>query len=132
MAPGPAAVRGRFAFTGSLRTRAARGTVVNTAFSVGLGGLTLLRGFVLAAFLTPSDYGVWGVLAVSLGALLFFKSAGIGDRFVAQDSEDQTAAFQRAFTAELVLTGACVALMAIAVPILILVYDLPHCCGRAW
>ena len=79
----------------------------------------------LAAFLTPSDYGVWGVLAVSLGALLFFKAAGIGDRFVAQDSGDQTAAFQRALTAELVLTSACVALMAIAVPVLILVYDLP-------
>jgi len=123
----PAAVdRERFALTGSLRTRAARGTVLNTAFTVGLGGLTLLRGFILAAFLTPADYGVWGVLAVSLGALLFFKSAGIGDRFVAQDGADQEAAFQRAFTAELVLTAACVALMAIAVPLLILVYGLPQ------
>ena len=119
------AVSGAPRFTGSLRTRAARGTVVNTVFSVGLGGLTLVRGFVLAAFLTPSDYGIWGVLAVSLGALLFFKAAGIGDRFVAQDAEDQTAAFQRALTAELVLTAACVVLMAVAVPLLILVYDLP-------
>lgn len=113
------------ASTGSLRTRAARGTVLNTGFSVGLGLLTLLRGFVLAAFLTPSDYGVWGVLAVSLGALLFFKAAGVGDRFVAQDDPDLELAFQRAFTAELALTGACVALMAIAVPLLILIYDLP-------
>ena len=41
----PAAVdRERFTVTGSLRTRAARGTVLNTAFTVGLGGLTLLRG----------------------------------------------------------------------------------------
>lgn len=109
----------------SLRTRAARGTVINTGFSVSLGLLTLLRGFVLAAFLTPADYGVWGVLAVSLGALLFFKSAGIGDRFVAADGPDLELAFQRAFTAELAMTGACVALMAIAVPLLILVYDLP-------
>lgn len=109
----------------SLRTRAARGTVINTGFSVTLGLLTLLRGFVLAAFLTPADYGVWGVLTVSLGALLFFKAAGVGDRFVAQDGPDLELAFQRAFTAELALTGACVALMAVAVPLLILVYDLP-------
>ena len=84
----------------------------------------------LAAFLTPADYGIWGVLAVSLGALLFFKAAGIGDRSSPR-TQDQEAAFQRAFTAELVLTAACVVLMAVAVPLLILVYDLPRCCGRA-
>ncbi|MDQ6747898.1 MAG: oligosaccharide flippase family protein, partial [Candidatus Dormibacteraeota bacterium] len=120
------ATAGRFAFTGSLRTRAARGTLINSAFTVALGLLTLLRGFVLAVFLTPRDYGVWGVLAVSLSALLFFKQAGVGDRFVQQEESDQEAAFQRAFTVELVVTGACVALIALAVPLLISIYDLPE------
>jgi O-antigen/teichoic acid export membrane protein len=117
---------GRFAFAGSLRTRAARGTIVNSAFTVGLGLLTLLRGFVLAAYLTPGDYGVWGVLAVSLSTLLFLKQAGVGDKFVQQDERDQEAAFQRAFTLELVFTVACVVLIAVAVPLLILIYDMPQ------
>jgi PST family polysaccharide transporter len=117
---------GRFAFAGSLRVRAARGTIVNSAFTVALGLLTLLRGFVLAAYLTPRDYGVWGVLAVSLSTLLFLKQAGVGDKFVQQDESDQEAAFQRAFTLELVFTGACVVLIALAVPLLILIYDLPQ------
>jgi O-antigen/teichoic acid export membrane protein len=117
---------GRFAFSESLRTRAARGTIINTAFTGALGLLTLLRGFVLAVFLTPGDYGVWGVLAVSLSALLFFKQAGVGDKFVQQEESDQVAAFQRAFTVELVVTGGCIALIAMAVPLLILLYDLPQ------
>jgi O-antigen/teichoic acid export membrane protein len=117
---------GRFAFVGSLRTRAARGTIVNAAFTIGLGLLTLLRGFVLAAYLSPADYGIWGVLAVSLSALLFLKQAGVGDKFVQQQELDQEAAFQKAFTVELAFTLASVALIAVAVPLLIVIYDLPQ------
>ncbi len=124
--PATEALADRFAFTGSLRARAARGTVVNTAFSVGLGLLTLVKGFVLAGFLSRRDYGIWGVIAVSLSSLLFFKQAGIGDRFVQQAELDQEAAFQTALTLELIVTGACVALIAVAVPVLVLVYDLPQ------
>ncbi len=116
----------RFDFTGSLRTRAARGTVVNAAFTIALGGLTLVKGFVLAAFLTRADYGVWGVIAVSLSTLLFLKQAGIGDKYVAQDELDQEAAFQKAFSLELAVTGACLVLMAVAVPLLVVIYGLPQ------
>ncbi|HEX3691409.1 MAG TPA: oligosaccharide flippase family protein [Solirubrobacteraceae bacterium] len=123
---GPAPAPARFAFTGSLRARAARGTIVNAAFSVALGTLTLIKGFVLAAFLTRTDYGVWGVITVSLSTLLFIKQAGIGDRFVAQDELDQEAAFERAFTLELAITGACVVLIAVATPLLVLIYGLPE------
>jgi PST family polysaccharide transporter len=119
----------RFAFTGSLRARAARGTVINTAFSVGLGLLTLVKGFVLAALLSRTDYGIWGLIAVSLSALLFFKQAGIGDKFVQQSELDQEAAFQKALTLELIVTGACVLLIAVAVPVLVAIYDLPQLVG---
>lgn len=116
----------RFAFTGSLRGRAARGTLINTAFTVGLGGLTLLKGFILAGFLSRSDYGIWGVIVVSLSTLLFLKQAGIGDKFIQQDEDDQEVAFQKALTLELALTGACVVLIAAALPILVVIYNLPR------
>jgi O-antigen/teichoic acid export membrane protein len=122
----PAIYPERFEFTGSLRARAARGTIVNTAFSVGLGLLTLIKGFILAGFLSRSDYGIWGLIAVSLSTLLFFKQAGVGDKFVQQEELDQEAAFQKAFTLELLFTGACVVLIAIAVPLLVAIYDLPQ------
>ncbi len=117
---------GRFSFAGSLRTRAARGTLINTGFDIGTGLLTLLKGFILAGFLTRADYGIWGIIVVSLSALVWLKQAGIGDKFVQQEEPDQELAFQQAFTLELSLTLACVALIALALPILVLIYGLPQ------
>lgn len=117
--------RGRFKFAGSLRARAARGTLINTAFSATLGLLALAKGFVLAGFLSRADYGVWGIIAVSLSTLVWFKQAGIGDKFVQQDEPDQEIAFQRAFTVELTVTVACVLLILAAIPVLVLIYNLP-------
>jgi O-antigen/teichoic acid export membrane protein len=115
----------RFSFEEPLRTRAARGTLINAGFTVGTGLLTLLKGFILAAFLTRADYGIWGVLVVSLGTLMLLKQVGIGDKFIQQHDDDQERAFQIALTLELIVTGACVLLIAIAVPVLVLIYDLP-------
>ncbi len=115
----------RFAFGGSLRTRAARGTLINTGFDIGIGGLGLLKGLILAGFLSRADYGVWGILVVSLSTLVWFKQAGIGDKFVQQDDLDQERAFQQAFTAELMLTLGCIVLIALAVPVIVAIYGLP-------
>jgi hypothetical protein len=49
----------RFSFSSPLRTRAARGTLINAAFSIGAGVLALLKGFILAGFLSRTDYGAW-------------------------------------------------------------------------
>lgn len=117
---------GRFAFKESLRTRAARGTLINAGFTVGLGVLGLLKGFVLARFLTRSDYGIWGVIVVSLSTLLWLKQVGIGDKFIQQEEVDQELAFQKAFTLELALTGVCVVVIAAAVPLLVAIYNLPQ------
>jgi O-antigen/teichoic acid export membrane protein len=101
----------------TLRQHAGHGTVVNTAYMIGLSLLGLIRGFVLAAFLTRADYGVWGVLAVSLGTLLWLKQVGIGDKFIQQDEPDQLVAFQKAFTLELTMTGIFVLILAALVPV---------------
>src|SRR4051794_17769819 len=80
----------------SLREHAARGTVLNSAFMVGLSGMGFVRGFLLAALITRADYGTWGIVSVSLGTLLWLRNIGIGDRFVQQDEPDQELAFQKA------------------------------------
>jgi lipopolysaccharide exporter len=108
---------------GSLRRRAARGTLVNAAFVSGTSALGLVKGFVLAGFLTRADYGVWGVLMASIGTLQWLKQVGIADKYVQQDEDDQEKAFQRAFTMDAIATGAVVALMLLVLPIAALVYD---------
>ena len=123
----------RFALEGtSLRAHAARGTVVNAGFEVGLGVLGIVQGFVLAAFLTRRDYGVWGLLSVALGTLLWLKQVGIGDKYIQQDEADQELAFQRAFTLETLVTCAFIPIMAIAVPFFALIYGRSAILGPGW
>lgn len=105
-----------------LRRLAARGTLVNGAFDIGLTSLGLIKGFVVAAFLTRSDYGTYGILAAALGTLLWLKQAGIGDRYVQQRDDDQEHAFQVAFTLELALSAVFTLAVIVAVPLITLLY----------
>src|SRR5581483_8933822 len=73
----------------SVRVHAARGVLVNTAFDIGLSGLGLLRGLVLAALISSTAYGVWGILVVSLGVLARLNLVGISDKYIQQDEPDQ-------------------------------------------
>ncbi len=121
-APAPATERSIDTGGRSLRAYAARGVMVNGAYDVGLSALALIRGFVLAALLSRSDYGVWGVLVVSLGVLAQLKVVGISDKYLQQDDVDQELAFQRAFTLELVITAAAMVPIAAALPVVAVVY----------
>ncbi len=109
-----------------LRVRAARGVLVNGAFVVVLNALGLLKGFVAAALVTTSAYGVWGILSITLIAILWLKDVGVPDRFVQQDDEDQEAALQEAFSVQLLVTGGLFAAMALAMPLLALAYGRPE------
>jgi O-antigen/teichoic acid export membrane protein len=110
----------------ALRHHAARGTLINAAFMLGISVLALLKGLVLAGFLTRADYGVWGVLMASLGALAWLRQTGIGDKYVQQDEEDQELAFQKAFTMEAIVSAALMAAMLAALPLVLFVYDEPR------
>jgi O-antigen/teichoic acid export membrane protein len=120
----PGTSPGREVNTGgvSVRVHAARGVLINTAFDVGLSGLGLLRGLVLAALLTRSAYGVWGILVVSLGVLARLKLVGVSDKYVQQEEPDQELAFQRAFTIELLVTAVAMVPVAAGLPVVAIVY----------
>jgi O-antigen/teichoic acid export membrane protein len=106
----------------TLRAFAARGVLINTSFDIGLSLLTLLRGFILAAVLTRADFGIWGILAASLGVLARLKLVGIGDKYIQQEEEDQEHAFQKAFTLELLVTAITVVPLMLALPLIAVVY----------
>ncbi|HEV3229132.1 MAG TPA: oligosaccharide flippase family protein [Solirubrobacteraceae bacterium] len=105
-----------------IRQRAARGTIVNAAFNVGIQLLGLLRGFVVAGFLAASQYGVYGLLIITLGTLLWLGQVGIDDKYIQQDHPDQEAAFQIAFTLQCMLAGLFVLIIVVAVPLFALAY----------
>lgn len=106
----------------TLRSHAARGVVINSAFQVGYALLGLVKRFGIAAFLTTSEYGFWGVLVTTIIALGWLKQIGINDKYIQQDEEDQEAAFQKAFTLELAYTFCFYAVILVALPVYALVY----------
>ncbi len=106
----------------SLRSFAARGLIVNTVFDLGVSLLVLLRGLVLARLLSRADYGIWGILVVTLGMLAQLKMVGIGDRYIQQDETDQQLAFQKAFTLELILSAITIVPLLAALPVIAVVY----------
>jgi O-antigen/teichoic acid export membrane protein len=107
---------------GGLRRHAARGVMINTGFLVGASVLNLVRGFALAAFLTATDYGVWGTVLVMMMLLLFFKQVGIGDKYIQQDEADQEEAFQKAFTLEVGFSALATVLVVASAPLIALAY----------
>ena len=114
-----------------LRVRAARGTVVNAAFLMGIHSLALLRGFLVAAFLTTTQYGVWAVVLVVLLTLAFLKQVGIGEKYIQQDEADQELAFRRALTLELGLAGIAGLVGLAFIPLLAAVLGTPQVVGPA-
>src|SRR3954468_18224572 len=106
----------------SLRHHTARGTIINGAFRVGLAALTLLRRGAVAAFLTPSELGVWGAVLITVMTLLFLKNSAIGDKFIQQSEGDQEAAFQKAITFEVAVTLGFLVVAAALLPVFALAY----------
>ena len=109
-----------------LRHRAARGTLINAGFLAALTSLGLVKGFAVAGFLSRRDYGVWGVLVVTLGTLGWLKQVGIGDRYVQQQDTDQELAFQQAFTLELIISAGFFLLALVVVGLMTVVYARPE------
>ena len=120
----PAGDTGRFQdVTGEgLRGRAARGTVVNSAFLIGLNALALVRGIAVAGFVTVGDYGVWGLVIVVFVTLYALLQVGVDDKYIQQDAQDQERAFQLAFTLQLILSGTFVVLIVVAMPLFALAF----------
>ncbi len=113
----------RFALDGrSLREHTARGAIINSLFQVGIGVLGLLQRVAVAALLTITEYGLWGLIVTALITLAWLKQIGIADKFVQQDDADQEAAFQKAFTLELAYSAVFFAIACVVFPILGAIY----------
>jgi O-antigen/teichoic acid export membrane protein len=104
------------------RRATARGTVINSAFQIGLGSLNFLKSLIAAGLLTAADYGVWGALFLAVGLIVAIKTTGVSDKFIQQQEGDQVEAFQKAFTLEALSSLLLMALMLALAPLLALAY----------
>jgi O-antigen/teichoic acid export membrane protein len=109
----------------TLREHTARGVMINAAFDVGLALLGMMRRVLVAIFLTASEYGLWGLILLSVMAVVWLKDVGIGDKYIQQSDEDQEQAFQKAFTIELIWSAIFVVLVLATLPVFALIYGRP-------
>jgi O-antigen/teichoic acid export membrane protein len=105
-----------------LRHIAARGTIINAAFEIGLAGLGSVRRLAVAAFLTRAEFGIWGVILPIVITLSWVKQIGVGDKYIQQREADQEAEWQHAFTLELVMSVAFFVLLCGVFPLYSLAY----------
>ena len=111
---------------GDLRGRAARGSLVNGVYMVGVHFLGFLKGVVAAALLTAPEYGLWSLLAVTVVTLLWLAQVGINDKYLQQDHPDQEEAFKLAFTLQAMLAALLTVVIAAGVVVASLIYDRPE------
>lgn len=109
--------------SGDLRRHTARGTLLNSAFRIGISGLGFLQRMLIAVFLTPSQLGLWGLVLITLITFTFIKEAGVSDKYIQQSDPDQERAFQKAFSIDAAVTGVFVLLAAAALPVFAAIYD---------
>ncbi|MEY2515216.1 MAG: polysaccharide transporter, family [bacterium] len=122
--PDPQPTGGRRPEAGSgLRIRAARGTIVNAIFLTSVNTLALIRGFLVAGFLSTTEYGIWGTVLVVLATLALLRQIGIGDKYIQQDEADQERAFRKAMTFEVGLSVVALAGGLVLVPLLAAIFD---------
>jgi O-antigen/teichoic acid export membrane protein len=105
-----------------LRHVAARGTLINAAFQIGLSGLGTFRRIAVAAFLTREEFGLWGVILPIIITLAWIKEIGVADKYIQQREADQETEWQRAFTLELMMSTGFFVLMCGVFPLYSLAY----------
>src|SRR4051794_13301321 len=111
---------------GGLRRVAARGTLINAAFQIGLAGLGTFRRIAVAAFLTREEFGLWGVILPIIITLAWIKEIGVADKYIQQREPDQEREWQYAFTLELLMSIGFFLVMCVAFPIYSVAYGRPE------
>lgn len=112
--------------SGGLRKHAARGVLINSAFQIGMITLTLVQRLAVAALLTLEEFGLWGLIVTTLITLTWLKEIGIHDKYIQQDEGDQVAAYQKAFTLELLYSFAWYGICLVAIPVYGMIYGHPE------
>jgi len=72
-----------------------------TAFLQGIG---LVAAFILSAFFSPSDFGVYGYVTQIIGLLIFFSDIGLAAALVQQKNDPENEEYRVAFTLQWLLS----------------------------
>lgn len=68
-----------------------------------LQGIGLVSAFILSAFLSPEDFGVFGIVTQIIALLVFFSDIGLAASLIQKKTEPTEDDYRTAFTVQLIL-----------------------------
>lgn len=68
-----------------------------------LQGVGLVSAFVLSAFLSPEDFGIFGIVTQVIALLVFFSDIGLAASLIQKKSEPTEEDYKTAFTIQMIL-----------------------------
>lgn len=71
-----------------------------------LQGIGLVSAFVLSAFLSPEDFGIFGIVTQIIALLVFFSDIGLAASLIQKKSEPTQDDYKTAFTIQIILAWA--------------------------
>lgn len=106
----------------TLRTAMTRGVAWNAAFQAFATVVQMARGVLIAALVSPEEYGLWGGVLAVIGAAGVLKQIGIVEAYLADDDPDEHRSFRAAFTLELGVNALLTVAIVVAAPLMAIVY----------
>ena len=83
--------------------------------TVILQGIGLVSTLVLSAFLSPSDFGVYGIVTQIIALLIFFSDIGLASSLIQKEQEPSKKDYQTAFSVQQLLSWLIFILVALMV-----------------
>lgn len=107
-----------------LKKKMGKGVFSLTLRSIIVNVLQVISSLILANFLAPKDYGIFGIFSGWIGTLAFFTDFGVGQTLVLQKEELKLNQVSTYLGIRLVLSLAMVVLFALAFPFILNYYDI--------
>ncbi len=88
----------------AIKKKSVAGVVSFFTRTLLLQAIGLITGLVLSAYLTPEDFGIYGVVIQIVGILQFFSDIGLASSLIQKKKEPSTQQYRAAFTLQQILS----------------------------
>ncbi|AKM81433.1 MAG: Polysaccharide biosynthesis protein [Candidatus Pacebacteria bacterium GW2011_GWF2_38_9] len=86
-----------------IKKKSVKGVVSFFARTIILQGVGLVSAFILSAFLSPEDFGIFGIVTQIIALLVFFSDIGLAAALIQKKAEPTEDDYKTAFTVQLIL-----------------------------
>lgn len=99
-----------------VKTRSIKGVLSYVGRSVATYGVTLVASFLLAAFLSPDEFGIFYIVTSVLGLFTFLSDIGLASALVQSKTEPTVADLRTTFTVQQILSLIILAIVVALTP----------------